>query len=249
MGGTPHTALAIIGFPSCDYKPELLSIVLNGALSILDSVDVRLIGGHTFEDSELKFGLSVTGTVNKTDILRNNGALAGDILVLTKPLGSGILTTALKGGRIGVDELKEAVSWMTTLNNQSARTALRAGIHACTDVTGFGLLGHAFNMVRNTGTDFVIDLKEVPFMDRVHEMADKGMIPEGAYRNLNFLRGHLLMENDIPEDDLLLVCDPQTSGGLLLAMEEPGLQEFTAKGIFTKVIGRVVEGKGRLLLR
>jgi len=244
MGGTPHTALAVAGFPTCDYSPEVLRHVLKGAESVLDRAGARLMGGHCFEDSELKFGLAVTGTADPGCILRKDGAEAGDVLVITKPLGTGVLTTSLKGGRLGDSEMEEAVRWMITLNDRASETALRAGAHACTDVTGFGLLGHALNMVRETDKDFILRLQDIPVMQRVHEMIDRGMVAEGAYKNMKHAEAMVEFQDGITEEEKLLLFDPQTSGGLLIAVAEDGLKRFDEEGVFAKVIGYVVKGDG-----
>jgi len=244
MGGTPHTALAIAGFPSCDYSPEVLKHVMKGAESILDRAGVCLMGGHCFEDTELKFGLSVTGTADPGRLLRKHGARAGDVLVITKPLGTGVLTTSLKGGRLNDNEMEEAVRWMTTLNRRASETALRADAHACTDITGFGLLGHAFNMVKDTDKDFILRLPDIPVMQRVKEMIDRGMVAEGAYNNMKHLDERIEFQDNITEEERLLLFDPQTSGGLLLSIREEGLRVFEEKGVFARVIGRVVKGEG-----
>lgn len=249
MGGTPYTALAIAGFPPCDYSPEVLKQVLKGAESILDRAGVQLMGGHCFEDTELKFGLSVTGTVDPDRILRKDGAREGDILIITKPLGTGVLTTALKGNKLKDIDMDEAVSWMTTLNNRASELALRAGAHACTDVTGFGLLGHALNMVRDTDTDFILKLQDIPVMHRVQEMIDRGMVAEGAYNNMEYMRNRIEFQDNITEEEMLLLFDPQTSGGLLLSIGEEGLRVFGEAGIFTRAIGHVVKGSGKIKVK
>ncbi len=246
MGGTPHTALAIAGFPSCDYGPGVLREVLRGAESILDRAGVRLMGGHCFEDSELKFGLSVTGTVDPGRILAKNGARDGDILVITKPLGTGVLTTALKGGKVRDADLGEAVRWMTTLNDRASETASRAGAHACTDVTGFGLLGHAYNMVKSTAVDFTMLLDDIPVMPGVREMIDAGMVAEGAYSNMKHLRDRIDFDEGIAEEEMLLLFDPQTSGGLLISLGEDRFPLFREAGLYARKIGRVVKGSGRI---
>ncbi len=249
MGGIPHTALAIAGFPSCDYGPEVLKQVLKGAESVLDRAGVQLMGGHCFEDTELKFGLSVTGTVDPDRILRKDGAREGDILIITKPLGTGVLATSLKGGKLKDIDMDEAIGWMTTLNDRASDLALRAEAHAGTDVTGFGLLGHAFNMVRDSDTDFVLKLQDIPVMHRVQEMIDRGMVAEGAYNNMKYLKDRMEFQDNITEEDMLLLFDPQTSGGLLLSVGEEGLRLFEEDGIFTRVIGHVVKGSGKIRVK
>ncbi len=249
MGGIPYTALAIAGFPSCDYAPEVLKQVLKGVENVLDRAGVQLMGGHCFEDTELKFGLSVTGTVDSDRILRKDGAREGDILIITKPLGTGVLTTALKGGKLKDLDMDEAVGWMLTLNNRASELALQAGAHACTDVTGFGLLGHAFNMVRDADTDFIFKLQDIPVMHRVREMIDRGMVAEGAYNNMKYLKDRIEFQDNITEEEMLLLFDPQTSGGLLLSVGEEGLRLFEEDGIFTKAIGHVVKGSGKIKVK
>ncbi|HDH01815.1 MAG TPA: selenide, water dikinase SelD, partial [Nitrospirae bacterium] len=249
MGGIPHTALAIAGFPSCDYGTEVLKQVLKGAESVLDRAGVQLMGGHCFEDTELKFGLSVTGTVEPDRILRKDGVREGNILIITKPLGTGVLTTALKGGKLKDVDMDEAVGWMLTLNNRASELALQAGAHACTDVTGFGLLGHAFNMVRDTDTDFIFRLQDIPVMHRVQEMIDRGMVAEGAYNNMKYLKDRIEFQDNITEEEMLLLFDPQTSGGLLLSLGEDGFRAFREAGMFARAIGHVVKGSGKIRVK
>lgn len=246
MGGRPLTALAIIGFSSCDYEPNIIKEILKGAVTALDAAGVTLMGGHSFEDPELKFGLSVTGTVEGDKILRVCGAGAGDIIAVTKPIGIGIITTALKGRKIDEEEMKDAERWMLTLNDKASEAALGAGATAATDVTGFGLLGHAHTMVRDSLIDFVIHHGAVPVLDRVRELLSSGIVPEGAYNNLKFLGGKVDFDAALSEDERLLLSDPQTSGGLLVAIPEKNMERFVASGIRHWVIGKVVKGSGRL---
>ena len=246
MGGRPLTALAVAGFPSCDYGPSVLKEIIRGAVDALRRAGAVLIGGHSFEDSEIKFGLSVTGVVSMDKILRVGGAAEGDVLILTKPLGIGILTTALKGGKLSDSEISPAVEWMLTLNEAASALAVRAGAAACTDVTGFGLLGHALNMVSGTDLDFVFYNERIPVMDRVREMIDNGMVPEGAYHNLRFFEGKAEFPPGFAEEKKLLLSDPETSGGLLIAVKEDGLKVFEESDSFFAVIGRVARGAGKV---
>lgn len=248
MGGRPLTALALIGFSPCDYEPGVIKEILKGALSVMETAGVSLMGGHSFEDSELKFGLSVTGTVDKKKILRVTGARSGDIIILTKPVGTGVIATALKAGKIGGLELEPVVKSMLTLNAQASESALYAGATAATDVTGFGLLGHAYNMVRNSLTDFVIASQAVPVFDKVRDFISSGIIPEGAYKNLSFLDGKVIFSEAVSEDERLLFSDPQTSGGLILTLPEQNVERFVSKGIRHWIIGRVEKGTGRVRL-
>ena len=246
MGGWPLTALAVAGFPSCDYEPIVLKEIIRGAVAALKRAGAVLIGGHSFEDNEIKFGLSVTGIVDKDNILRVGGAVAGDVLILTKPLGIGILTTALKGGKLSDADISHAVKWMLTLNEAAAVVAVGAGATACTDVTGFGLLGHALNMVIGTDLDFVIYNDRVPVLERVNEMIDAGMVPEGAYHNLRYLDGKVQFPAGFSEEHKLLLSDPQTSGGLLIAVKSDGVSVFEKSSVFFTVIGKVEKGSGKV---
>lgn len=249
MGGTPVAALAISGFPACDYRPELMREILRGAVRVLDEAGAFLVGGHSFDDQELKFGLSVTGVMRQGRVLRVSGAREGEIVVLTKPLGIGILATGLKGGKFSGARMRPAVDWMLTSNRSASEIALSAGASACTDVTGFGLFGHAWNMVRDSETDMVFLRDRIPVLDGVTEMVGASMVPEGAYGNLRFLQGRVDFPDDMPEDERLVLCDPQTSGGLLITLREEGLGRFTESSVFHAVVGHVVKGTGRIRVR
>lgn len=244
MGGRPLIAMAILGFPSCDYEPEVIKEILHGAVSKLREAGVVLIGGHSIEDQELKFGLSVTGVIKKKNILRTEGAISGDILILTKPIGIGILTTALKGRKLSDDELEDAIRLMLTLNDKASKAALKAKAHAMTDITGFGLLGHSYNMVKDSAIDFNLSFDSIPILPRVKEMIDSGMVPEGAYNNLKYLKGKVLFPEGFSEENQLVLSDPQTSGGLLISITEKSLKIFEKESISFSVIGKVEKGKG-----
>lgn len=246
MGGKPLTALAILGFSPCDYEPEVIKEILRGAVSVMNKAGVELMGGHSFEDNELKFGLSVTGTVDKDRILRVNGATQGDLLILTKPIGTGIMTTALKAGKITDEDLEPVVRCLLTLNDRASVAALSACATAATDVTGFGLLGHAYNMVRDSATDFIINSEVVPVFERARGFIALGIVPQGAYNNLAFLDGKVDFADSLDEDARLLLSDPQTSGGLLISVPERNIDVFKASGTECSIIGRVERGSGRL---
>lgn len=246
MGGRPLTALALIGFSSCDIEVEVIKGILKGAVEILNKAEVALMGGHSFEDPELKFGLSVTGIVEKNKILRQRGSQPGDIILLTKPIGIGVLTTALKGRKISEGDLQKAVEWMLRLNDDAARAAVDSGATSATDVTGFGLLGHAYNMVRDSNCDFVLEYKKIPVLYGVREMIDAGMVPKGSYNNLKFLEGIIEIEGDLEEEDKLVLADPQTSGGLLITLPEKKMDKFQSSGQPFSIIGRVEPGNGKI---
>ncbi|MCE5312041.1 MAG: selenide, water dikinase SelD [Nitrospiraceae bacterium] len=249
MGGKPVSALAVAGFPLCEYSTDVLGEIMKGAVSSIAKAGAFLIGGHSFDDSEIKFGLSVTGIAQEGRVLTVKGAQEGDILLLTQPLGIGILTTALKAGKIDDEGISEAVEWMLTLNDKASAAACSASASACTDITGFGLLGHALNMAKGSGVDFEIDFKAVPFMNGVKDFVMKGIAPGGAFANLKFFEPATDFGPSMTYEDRLMLADPQTSGGLLVAVKEDGLSEFKKSGLFHSLIGRVVKGSGRLKIK
>ena len=249
MGGRPITALAIAGFSSCDYETAVLNEILRGALHTLGRAGARLIGGHSFDDPELKFGLSVTGIVDRNKILKVSGAAEGDVIILTKPLGVGILTTALKGGKLTDEAMGQAIEWMLTLNDKASFIASSLGATACTDITGFGLLGHAYNMVRNAAVDFVIENSRIPVLELVMEMMDKYMVPEGAYKNLQYTEDKVVFSSGVSDESKLLLSDPQTSGGLLFTLGEDRIKALKGSSLFFSVIGRVEKGSGSIIVK
>ncbi|MBF0564026.1 MAG: selenide, water dikinase SelD [Nitrospirae bacterium] len=246
MGGMPITALAIAALPTCDYDTTLFKEILRGAVQTIKKAGAVLIGGHSMDARELMFGLSVTGIVDANTILRAQGAKEGDVLVLTKPLGIGILTTALKTRSLSEEDLSEAIGWMTTLNERASKLAISAGASACTDVTGFGLLGHAYNMVRDSDVDFIIASGSVPILDRTREMAAAGKSPGGAFKNLTYLEGNVSFSQSVNRETRLILADPQTSGGLLIAMNESRLGILDGTDMFYRAIGEVTKGTGKI---
>lgn len=252
MGGSPIIALAILGFSSCDFRHEVIKRLLKGAVDKLHEAGAFLIGGHSIEDEEFKFGLAVIGKVKKNEILRMSGAKKGDLLILTKPIGTGILTSAFKKGALKDKDLKEAITLMLTLNDKASRAALIGGANAMTDVTGFGLLGHAFTMVKDSKINFVISYKKVPLIQRTKEIVATGIAPRGTHNNLRFVSNNVTFPKRLSMEDRLILSDPQTSGGLLIAMPEEGFNKFkrfTEKGKMPFwVIGEVTEGNGRIII-
>lgn len=248
MGGTPLTALAILGYSSCDYEPVVIKEILRGATDTLSDANVSLMGGHSFEDAEIKFGLSVTGLIRPEGILRIYGARPDDVIILTKPLGIGIITTAIKAGKVSEVEMSEAIDWMLRLNSKASEVA-REFATSLTDVTGFGLLGHASNMLKNSKVDFIIEMNKIPILKGVMEFISSGIIPEGAYNNLRFVEGKVDFDPSIDEDKRLLLSDPQTSGGLLMTVSRDKTPLLEDKGIDYWVIGEVRRGTGRIKVR
>jgi len=219
MGGRPLTALAIAGFPQSDFDPAIITAVFTGGFDKLREAGVALLGGHTVRDNEVKFGYAITGEVDPDRVLSNAGAKPGDVLLLTKAIGTGIVGTAIKAGRAPVATVQAAVRSMTTLNRSAAEAmrALPAGhVHACTDITGFGLVGHASEMAAASNVTLRINPAAVPLLNGVLELA-KGNRPGGLASNVEHFERGVGGAGRIDQDLLWLLYDPQTSGGLLIA--------------------------------
>jgi selenide,water dikinase len=213
---------------------------------------VILVGGHSVEDPELKYGLSVTGTIHPSKVIHNNGARAGDRLVLTKPLGTGIISTAIKGGTADETAINKIVKSMTTLNRKASELMQEVGVNACTDITGFGLLGHACEMIECADVGMVIDSAAVPYFPEARELAEMGMIPGGLHRNRDFRKDMVDIAESVPQYLADILFDPQTSGGLLISVPEAKakslLKKLHTEGVIeAAIIGEVAaENKGRI---
>lgn len=243
MGGKPVLALNIVCFPNC-LDPEILGEILRGGADKIKEAGAVLLGGHSVEDNEPKYGLSVMGTVHPKRVIANCGAQPGDVLVLTKPLGTGILNTAMKAELITAEESEAVFRSMATLNAYAAEAMIPLGPTACTDITGFGLLGHALEMARGSNVTITLNTRAIPVLPGALEYANMGIIPAGAYRNAEFAEKDTLWHPDIPGNLRDVVADPQTSGGLLISLQENRLDELMrelALGMKTPyaVIGRV----------
>ncbi len=246
MGGEPLTALNLVAFP-CSLDLGILREILAGGQSKIEEAGARLCGGHSVQDEEPKYGLSVTGWVEEDRVVRNNEARVGDALVLTKPLGLGILTTALKRDLVSEEEIEDAVEVASQLN-KGARDALReVGVSAATDVTGYGLLGHLSEMLEASGVGAVVRRREVPVWERAVPLAAAGCYPGGLKNNREYLEGRVISDG-VTGDDLLPLYDPQTSGGLLVAVPEEQAEKFARSleehGTSGVVVGEVVQGSG-----
>lgn len=254
-GGRPLTAMNIVCFPVKTMEITILRDILRGGLDKMREAGVLLIGGHTVEDEELKYGLSVTGVIHPTRVVTNNGARPGDRLILTKPLGTGIISTALKGGEANDEAVAKATRSMAALNRKASELMLTVDVHACTDVTGFGLLGHACEMVEGTDVGFVIHADSVPFFPEAKDYAEIGMVPGGTARNRDFRQHMVKMGKSVPDHMADILFDPQTSGGLLIAVPEadttPLLRKLRRAGIKdAAIIGEAVgRPKGRVAVR
>ncbi|MBE0501523.1 MAG: selenide, water dikinase SelD [Desulfuromonadales bacterium] len=242
MGGRPITALNLIGFPKC-LGQEILVAVLTGGAEKVHEAGAVIVGGHTVDDDEPKYGLSVTGLVDPARLITTAGARPGDRLLLTKPLGTGILATALKGGVLTEADMREAIDGMMTLNRVASETMQTIGVHACTDITGFGLLGHALELARASRVGIVLQGEQLPVYPQVFEMAAIGLIPEGGYNNRSHYLSGVFNRDDLKATVLDILTDPQTSGGLLISVaadkEEALTQALGTGGCRAWSIGRV----------
>jgi selenide,water dikinase len=252
MGGQPLTALNIVCFPKDTMNFSVLHKVLEGGLAMMHEAGVILLGGHTVDDPELKYGLAVTGTVHPAKVVHNNTARPGDKLILTKPLGTGVISTAIKRGGASQEAIARVVKSMTALNKTASELMLEEGVNACKDITGFGLLGHASEMVEGTEVGFIIDASAVPLFPEAEEYYDKGMVAGGLGRNRDYRKNMVDADPEVPEYLRDILFDPQTSGGLLMAV--PGakaarlLKKLRSAGIAeAAIIGEVAaEPKGRI---
>lgn len=220
MGGDPLTAMNIICFPSEKMDISVLQEILKGGLDKIKEGGALLIGGHSIEDDELKYGLSVTGVIDPDMVIRNRGARPGDSLILTKPIGTGIINTAIKGGLADEDLIRLVTDIMATLNNVASQQMRNYDVSACTDVTGFGLLGHACEMIDDKSVGLKIHRDMVPIIDKALDFAGMGIVPAGTYRNRDFRKDMIRNLDDIDPVFSDILFDPQTSGGLLIALDE-----------------------------
>jgi selenide,water dikinase len=252
MGGRPLFALNIVAWPRDALPLELLAEVLGGAADAAAEGGWVAVGGHSVDDPEPKFGLAVVGEADADRVLVNTGLRPGDALVLTKPLGVGLVTTGLKRGQADASAVDAAIASMCLLNGEAASAALDAGATGATDVTGFGLLGHLAKMAEASGVDADVEVRSVPLLDGARGLAEAGCVPGGTARNMDFVRGRV-DEGAASETDLLLLADPQTSGGLLFGAEPRRAEEAVARlreqGHAAAVIGAVRRGSGTLTLR
>jgi selenide,water dikinase len=219
MGGRPLTAMNVVCFPVKTMDKHILKDILRGGLEKIHEAGAVLVGGHSVEDPEIKYGLSVTGLVHPRKVLTNAGVQPGDALVLTKPLGTGILATAMKAGLISASAERAAIEAMATLNRRAAEVMVDFPVHACTDVTGFGLLGHALEMATGSGVTLRIDSATVPLLPEVLDLVQMGMVPAGSFSNRSFCGHQVHAAARVLPELLDILSDAQTSGGLLIALQ------------------------------
>lgn len=245
MGGTPKTAMNLVAFPAKDMDIDILRQVIRGGLDKMREADVVLVGGHSVEDKELKYGLSVTGFVHPDRVLTKRNLQEGDLLILTKPLGTGIINTAIKGALASTDIIETVTRLMATLNRKAADIMASYPVHACTDVTGFGLLGHLTEMVQCSGRSVRLDSKNIPVLPETFSYAGMGLLPGGAYRNREFYQEVIYFDPSVDRISQDVLFDPQTSGGLLICIgpNEAGtlLDDLKENGITdAALIGEVI---------
>jgi len=254
MGGTPMTALSIIGFPARKIPDKVMYEILRGGIDKMKEAGVAIIGGHSIDDAEIKAGFAVTGLIDKDKIITNAAARPGDVLILTKPLGTGIINFAAQIGRATPNSVEAAAESMTTLNKEAARLTVEFGAHACTDVTGFGLMGHLTEMALSSGVDVEVVWDDIPLLAGVLEYAAAGILPGAIERNKESCGQRVVATNSLPEEMVDICYDAQTSGGLLIAIAESSAEKFlkalhregiSAAAVIGKVLGK---GSGQVLL-
>lgn len=245
MGGVPKTAMNLVGFPLKQMEISILRQVIQGGLDKLKEAEVVLLGGHSVEDSEMKYGLSVTGFVHPEKVLTKKNLKSGDLLVLTKPLGTGVINTAIKGGMASEAIIKNVTRMMAELNRAAAEVMKQFSVHACTDITGYGLLGHLAEMVEDSGMALRLESRKIPILPEAMDYAGMGMMPAGAFKNKEFRLHMIEFSSEI--DPLIqdILFDPQTSGGLLICVKREQADDLVNKLIEegvreSKIIGEVI---------
>ena len=235
MGGDPKTALNLVCFPKDRMDIEVLGEILKGGADKAKEAGVVVVGGHSIIDEEIKYGMAITGVVRPDRVIRNVGVQAGDALILTKPLGTGIITTALKRGKASKKSVDAAVESMSALNKVASTIMRHYPVHACSDITGYGLLGHGLEMASGSGVTLIFESGKLPLLQRARRLAEKGYLTGGCKRNRDYLKDKISIEKSIREGIVEVAFDPQTSGGLLIALAEKHapklLEELQANGV------------------
>jgi len=254
MGGIPKTAMNLVAFPLKDMDISILRQIIQGGLDKIKEAGVVLVGGHSVEDKELKYGLSVTGFVHPDRVLTKKALNVGDRLILTKPLGTGIINTAIKGGIASKEAIEFVTHLMAALNRDATEIMKKYPVHACTDITGFGLIGHVAEMVIDSGFGISLWSEKIPIIPEAFDYAAMGLIPAGAYKNREFREGMVDISSSVKQAVLDIMYDPQTSGGLLICVERESagdlVNELKEKGIDdAAVIGEVLtEPKEKIIV-
>jgi len=249
MGGTPLMAVSIVGFPVNKLPLNVMQEIMRGGVETCQDAGIMIAGGHSIDNEEPIFGLCVIGMIDPNKIKKNSGAKVGDILICTKPLGIGIMATAVKVQSLSQEGYEKVVRTMSTLNKPGAWLGSQDSVHALTDVTGFGLAGHALEMARGAGVSIVLDAGKIPVMDEAWALATEGIVPGGAYRNISAFGSAIQFKGSLSPDHQLIFTDPQTSGGLLMAVAPDAAEQVIAKlkelhCLVAAPIGRVVAANG-----
>lgn len=251
MGGAPLMAINLVAYPE-DLDKAILSEILRGGADKVKEAGAVIAGGHSITDAEPKYGVSVTGAVETRNIIRKSGAQVGDALILSKRLGTGVVTTALKRGIADADEVAAAVTSMSRLNRVAAELAQRHDVHAMTDITGFGLAGHGLEMAKLSGVDFRLNIDDIALLPGVMKHALNGVFPGGMERNREYYSEWLRVEGMLAEHEYGLLFDPQTSGGLLMSVAperaDDLLADMKTAGEDAFVLGDVIEGRGKIVV-
>ncbi len=254
MGGKPLTAMNVVCFPTKQMDISVLKDILRGGMDKMSEAGVTLLGGHSIDDAELKYGLSVTGTVHPERLVTNSGAKVGDRLILTKPLGTGIINTALKAGEVSQETVAKVTKCMASLNKKASELMQEVEVHACTDITGFGFLGHTCQLARNSQVGIKIHVDSMPFFIEAEELAKTGFCPAGLYRNREFYSEMVDFSSQVPDYMKDILFDPQTSGGLLISLAPDAAESLIerlkeADIQNTAIIGEVVSRpQGKVLV-
>jgi selenide, water dikinase len=242
MGGRPLFALNVLGFPRALLEEGLVEEIMRGGIAVATNAGIPILGGHTVDDAEPKYGMVCVGEVASDRIVSNAGAEEGDALVLTKPLGTGVIATAIKAGAASPETISAAVASMTTLNRAGAEAMMEVGVNAATDVTGYGLLGHLRRMLQQSGVSAIVESSAVPVFDGIHELIEQGHVPGGTGRNLEDVADDVEF-GALDEVSRLTLADAQTSGGLLIAVPEARLEallsQLEGQTLVRAVIGRI----------
>jgi selenide,water dikinase len=253
MGAKPLTVLNIVAFPIATLDKRILADILRGASDKVQEAGATLVGGHSIDDKEPKFGLAVTGLVHPGKVRTNAGAKPGDRLILTKPIGVGILTTSIKKGQLSPEEIQQVTNVMATLNKKAAEAMEPFEVHACTDVTGFGLIGHALEMAKGSGVGIKLSKEHIPILPRVRELADMGFVPGGTKNNYNHVQEHVSFSDELDQMDRWILCDAVTSGGLLISVDGKDadllMDKLRKSGVDAHFIGETTkENPGRIIV-
>ncbi len=252
MGGTPITAMAITAFPKKGVDFEILAEIMRGGLSILIENGVTLVGGHSVQSNEIMFGYSVTGVIHPDEVAANAGAKPGDVVILTKPIGTGVISTGIKFGKATKEMAETSVKVMLTAGRKAAEAMREFGVRGATDITGFGLMGHAWEVAKGSGVTIELNAKRIPLIDGAYEMARRKMLTQGDKTNREYIGNDFLLDTDITKEMASLLFDPQTAGGMLISIAPDKADALLARLKETyanaAIIGRVTEKAARSLV-